>query len=200
MACCPALAAVSGEITQVRLEPQDKRIAITSKGKVGKHLARVIGRPNRLVMDFEDMTVGKVPPKITGDKDAIHEIRVSNYKSSARVVVDFQSHPVPTFQIRRGENQVFVIFGNALAASGAEIQAAPEGPNSKKTSLAAPLAPEFVTRRGQSPGKREESSRFDFGKDPDRRSERIVEQSAGESKAKHPAVKEVKLAQSTDLE
>src|SRR3989304_4296999 len=55
MACCPALAAVSGEITQVRLEPQDKRIAITSKGKVGKHLARVIGRHNRLVMDFEDM-------------------------------------------------------------------------------------------------------------------------------------------------
>ncbi len=93
MACCPALAAGSGEITQVKLEPQDRRIVIASKGTVGKHLARVIGQPNRLVMDFENMTVGKVPPKITGDKTEIHEIRVSNHKSRARVVVDFQEPP-----------------------------------------------------------------------------------------------------------
>ncbi len=199
MACCPALAAVSGEITQVRLEPQDKRIAITSKGKVGKHLARVIGRPNRLVMDFEDMTVGKVPPKITGDKDAIHEIRVSNYKSSARVVVDFQSHPVPAFQIRRGENQVFVIFGNSLAASGAEIQAAPEGPNSKKSSLAAPLAPEFVTAAAKAPGNEKKAPGLTSEKTPIEGAKGSWNKSAGESKAKHPALKEVKLAQSTDL-
>ncbi len=199
MACCPALAAASGEITQVTLEPQDRRIAIASKGTVGKHLARVIGRPNRLVMDFEDMTVGKVPPKITGDKDAIHEIRVSNYKSSARVVVDFQGHPVPAFQIRRGENQVFVIFGNSLAASGAEIQAAPEGPNSKKSSLAAPLAPEFVTAAAKAPGNEKKAPGLTSDKTAAEGAKGSWNKSAGESKAKHPALKEVKLAQSTDL-
>jgi len=66
MACCPALAASSGEITQVKLEPQERRVVIATKGTMGKHLARVIGRPNRLVMDFENMTVSKVPPKLGG--------------------------------------------------------------------------------------------------------------------------------------
>ena len=196
---CPSLAAGSGEITQIKLELQERRIAITSKGTVGKHLARVIGRPNRLVMDFEDMTVGKVPPKITGDKDAIHEIRVSNYKSNARVVVDFQGHPVPAFQIRRGENQVFVIFGSSLAASGAEIQAAPGGTDSKKSSLAAPLAPEFVTAAAKAPGNEKKTPGLTSEKTAVEGAKGSWNKSAGESKAKHPALKEVKLAQSTDL-
>ena len=200
MACCPALAAVSGKLPRSGSNRRTNASPSHPKARwASTWQARVIGRPNRLVMDFEDMTVGKVPPKITGDKDAIHEIRVSNYKSSARVVVDFQSHPVPAFQIRRGENQVFVIFGNSLAASGAEIQAAPGGPNSKKSSLAAPLAPEFVAAAAKAPGNEKKAPGLTSEKIPVEGAKGSWNKTAGESKAKHPALKEVKLAQSTDL-
>ncbi|MGO9567169.1 MAG: AMIN domain-containing protein [Desulfomonilaceae bacterium] len=199
MACCPALAASSGEITQVKFEPQERRVVIASKGTVGKHLARVIGRPNRLVMDFENMTVGKVPPKITGDKEEIHEIRVSNHKSNVRVVVDFQNRPVPAFQVRRGENQVFVIFGNSLAASAPAAQAAPENAGSRKSSLVAPLAPDFVTAAAKAPGNEKKAPGLTSEKAAVEGAKGSWNKSAGESKAKHPALKEVKLAQSIDL-
>jgi type IV pilus assembly protein PilQ len=204
------MAAGSGEITVVKLEPDARRIVIASKGTVGKHLARVIGRPNRLVMDFENMTVGKVPPKITADKEEIHEIRVSNHKSNARVVVDFQNHPVPAFQVRRSENHVFVIFGNSLAASVSEAQAGQASTGSKKSSLSAPLAPDFVAASANASVKKERVPALTSGKTavfaknrPASTSPEAAQgawnKSAGESKAKHPALKEVKLAQSMEL-
>lgn len=210
MACCPALAASSGEITQVKLEPQDRRIVIASKGTVGKHLARVIGQPNRLVMDFENMTVGKVPPKITGDKTEIREIRVNNHKSRARIVVDFQDHPVPPFQVRRGENEVFVIFGNSLAAALPGTRAAAGSTDSDRASLSAPVAPDVVTTAAKVPSNQKKArgltAEKTVGMTGDKRSAAGSEKaqgswnrSAGESKAKHPALKEVKLAQSMDL-
>jgi len=55
---------VSGEITGVKLDPDQKQVVIESQGIVGKHLARVIGRPNRLVMYFEEMAIGKIPSAI----------------------------------------------------------------------------------------------------------------------------------------
>ena len=100
LACGPVFAAGSGEVTGVRLELGQRRIVISTKGIVGKSLAHVIGRPNRLVMDFENMTVGKVPREIKGDRREIYEIRVGNHKSRARLVVDFQNNPVPAYQIR----------------------------------------------------------------------------------------------------
>jgi len=210
MACCPALAADSGEITQVKLEPHDRRIVIASKGTVGKHLARVIGQPNRLVMDFENMTVGKVPPKITGDKTEIQEIRVSNHKSRARIVVDFRDHPVPPYQVRRGENEVFVIFGNSLAATLPGARATDGTTDSDRTSISAPLAPDLVTAAAKVPANQKKAPGLTSEKTVstagDKRSAAGAEKeqgswnrSAGESKAKHPALKEVKLAQSMDL-
>ncbi len=217
LACGPALAAGSGEVTGVRLEPDQRRIVISTKGIVGKSLAHVIGRPNRLVMDFENMTVGKVPRKISGDKKEIHEIRVGNHKSKARLVVDFQGNPVPAFQIRPAKDQLFVIFGNSLATYIPKTHHEPSSKISKKSGLSAPLAPDVVTADAKAAGKGRRLSRLAARRTVDAAhknrsasgakavNERGNEvdgpwnKSAGESKAKHPAVKEIKLAQSTEL-
>jgi len=116
VACFPAWAARSGEITGVRLDPDGKRLVISCKGTMGKHLARVIGRPNRLVIDFDDTRIGKVPRKMKFRKRIVREIRVGHFKGRARVVADFLNHPVPAFKIKREGDLVSILFGKGLPA------------------------------------------------------------------------------------
>ncbi len=113
--CVPALAGVPGEITGVTLGRDGNSLVIDAKGKVGKYLARVIGMPNRLVMDFDDTRVGNVPRAVSVGKSGIHEIRVGQFKSRARVVVDFRDRPVPAFKVRREKNRITLVLGNSLA-------------------------------------------------------------------------------------
>ena len=149
LTCGSVWADVSGEITGVKLDASQKRVVIESKGTVGKHLARVIGRPNRLVMYFEEMSIGKVPATIKCGDLNINEIRSSNARGQARVVLDFQENPVPPFHVRKDGNNVFIIFGpplnadkgikefvsdeaaNLLAPAAPELGAAPVGTNSQ---------------------------------------------------------------------
>lgn len=139
-----AFADVSGQITGVRLDPEKGRIVILAKGNVGKHLARVIGGPNRLVMDFAHTGVSNVPAKIAGGTYDIHEIRVGASKSRARVVVDFRNRPVPPFTVRRGGGEILVVLGRSLAGQ----LSAPKAPTghelSNNASAASPLAPHLV--------------------------------------------------------
>ncbi len=217
LACGPALAAGSGEVTGVQLEPDQRRIVISTKGIVGKSLAHVIGRPNRLVMDFENMTVGKVPRKISGDKREICEIRVGNHRSRARLVVDFHDNPVPAFQIRPVNNQVFVIFGNSLAAYMPKTHHRSSRTISKNSVLSAPLAPDVVAADAKVAGKGRKGSRLAARSTMDaahkshsasganalrQRGNKVDgpwNKSAGESKARDQALKGIKLAQSTEL-
>ena len=141
LACGSAWAGVSGEITGVKLDPDQKQVVIESKGTVGKHLARVIGRPNRLVMYFDEMVIGKIPPTIKGGQLNISEIRSSNARSQARVVLDFNEHPVPPFHVRRNGNSVFIMFGLGLKSDkGIE-----EFASRQTTRLSAPAAPELAS-------------------------------------------------------
>ena len=140
LACGSAWADVSGEITGVKLDPDQKRVVIESKGTVGKHLARVIGRPNRLVMYFDQMVIGKVPPTIKGGHLNISEIRSSNARGQARVVLDFQESPVPPFHVRGNGNSVFIIFGLGLKTDKGIEEFASQQP----TMLSAPAAPELT--------------------------------------------------------
>ncbi|MBI4962035.1 MAG: AMIN domain-containing protein [Desulfomonile tiedjei] len=142
--CGPAWAENAGEITGVRLDPENKRIVIASKGSVGKHCARVIGRPNRLVMDFEGTKLGQAPGKLPGGAADIHEIRVGTSKSRARVVVDFQNNPVPAFKVKREDSQILVVFGSSLSAAIETAAADAADGNSKTSALKSPLAPTFV--------------------------------------------------------
>jgi type IV pilus assembly protein PilQ len=136
---CGSAWADSGEITGVTLDAANKRIVIASKGDVGKHSVRVIGHPNRLIMDVDQASLGKVQRRISGGKNDIHEIRVGTYKSSARLVVDFRDMPVPPFKVHREDNQFLISFGSSMAG---ELPGAQAAASDKKN--ASPLDPTFV--------------------------------------------------------
>lgn len=144
MICGSARANDSGTITGVGLQADKKWLVIDAKGNVGKHLARVIGKPNRLVMDFRDTAVGKVPPKIAVGKADIHEIRVGQANSRARVVVDFQNRPVPPFKVRREKGRILVIFGNSLSGLASHLAKPSQSDPSGPTKTSSPLVPNFV--------------------------------------------------------
>ena len=89
-------------------------------------------------------------------------------------------------------------------------RAAAGSTDSDRASLSAPLAPDFVTAAAKVPANQKKAqalpSQKTVGMAGDKRSAAGAEKaqgpwnrSAGESKAKHPALKEVKLAQSMDL-
>ncbi len=138
---CSYVHADSGEMTGIDVNADDKTVVIATKGTVGKHLACVIGRPNRLILDFEDTQIGKAPRKLSVGKQDIHEIRVGTYKSSARVVMDFQDRPVPAFKVRRDKDSVAVVFGSSLSAEPDDAKRASSDGGSKASSA---LDPNFV--------------------------------------------------------
>ena len=202
--CRPAWAGTAGEITGVKLDAENKRIVIACKGTVGKHCARVIGRPNRLVMDFEETKLGHAPRKIAGGKTDIHEVRVGNSKSRARVVVDFQNKPVPPFKVKREDNEVLVVFGNSLAA---ELQA-PEGDaaggNWNKSASNSTLSPSFVPAAAKPPVQEKKESRRENPNKNETGIKRTAAPHTGEKRiaaaadVKKPAVNEIKVAQDKD--
>ncbi len=187
--CSSALGAQSGAITGVSLDPGGQTLVISLQGDIGKHLARVIGRPNRLVIDFEDVLTGKVPHKIKVEGKAIHEIRVGDYRGKARVVVDFQQNPVPAFKIHRDRGRVAVAFGRTFAggipAPPADAAEAGAGPAPKS-----PLAPDFRPAAAH-PAVQDEAG-------TDTRGPAAPPVSPGSPK-KALGVKEVRLAQSMAL-
>jgi type IV pilus assembly protein PilQ len=132
----------SGEITGVTLDAANKRVVVASKGAVGKHSVRVVGQPNRLILDLDQTSLGKAPRKIAGGKIDIHEIRVGAHKSSARLVVDFRDMPVPAFKVHREDNQILIAFGNSVTGDAPETNTASAGGGAKKDP--APLEPAFV--------------------------------------------------------
>ncbi|MBI5571499.1 MAG: AMIN domain-containing protein [Desulfomonile tiedjei] len=151
-----AWAGVSGEIAGVRFDPANKQITIDSKGKVGKHFARVMARPNRLVMDFENTSVGKVPATIGIGAADIKEIRLGKTKSRARLVVDFQDRPVPPFHVRRADNQMLVVFGAAASAAdlAVEEEHGPQGIQNSASALDPKAVPAVAPTQGQAPAQR----------------------------------------------
>jgi type II secretory pathway component HofQ len=146
---CSYAQADSGELAGIDVNAETKTVVIATKGTVGKHLARVIGRPNRLIMDFADTEIGKAPRKLSVEKQDIHEIRVGTYKSSARVVMDFQDRPVPAFKVRREKDSVAVVFGGSLAA---EVDEAKRAASEHDAKVSSPLDPNFVQASAKSMG------------------------------------------------
>lgn len=114
----PIWAQVTGQITGVKLEPDNKCIVIESTGTVGEHTARVIARPNRLIVDFKNTGLSRVPNRIRVVDDAIKGIRLGATEARARMVVDFQDRPVPAFQVTREQNRILLVFGKGLPTEG----------------------------------------------------------------------------------
>lgn len=93
----------------VQVSP-DGQIILKSDGTVSKHNAFIMQSPNRLVMDFEDTRIGKMPAHFKIDRDPIREIRLGHKDARTRVVVDFGSHTVPPFKVHRQDKAVIVAF------------------------------------------------------------------------------------------
>ncbi|MDQ7782358.1 MAG: AMIN domain-containing protein [Desulfomonilaceae bacterium] len=192
---------------------------IDAKGKVGKYLARVIGNPNRLVMDFDDTRVGNIPRNVSVGKSDIHEIRVGEFKSRARVVVDFRDRPVPAFKVRRENNRISLMLGNSLAdyLPKAETERTAKGSDGggKKSALTPTFVPaaanglEGAAAGGTAPGKAAGSERASklVGKriSSPHSSRRAhtgahgVDEGARQTERSKLDVKEVKLAQQMDI-
>jgi type IV pilus assembly protein PilQ len=139
-----AWADVAGKITGVRLAADERTIVIDAKGDVGKHLARVIGNPNRLVLDFKNTGTAMPLPRVSVGTAGIHEIRVGETNSRTRVVVDFRDQPVPTFKIRRENDQILVILGSSLAGQAPGVLQETATRYSGKSHDSSPLMPSFV--------------------------------------------------------
>ncbi len=202
-----AMADVSGQITGVRLDPEKGRIVILAKGNVGKHFARVIGKPNRLVMDFSDTGVSNVPAKIAGGTFDIREIRVGASKSRARVVVDFQNSPVPPFTVRRQNGEILVVLGKSLAGRLSAPQAPTGDELSRKAAPSSPLAPQLVKASAaasrnvdmHSPRLGREHRQIPVATNLPRMTQRGAKGEASLSDGRKLDLKTVKLAQRMDL-
>jgi type IV pilus secretin PilQ/predicted competence protein len=152
----PVWAQVTGQITGVKLEPDNKRIVIESKGAVGEHVARVLAGPNRLILDFKNTGLTQVPNKISVVDDAIKGIRLGANKARARMVVDFQDRPVPAFHVTREQNRILLVFGKGLStedgsAAGTAWKTTSSTPLASAAGpSAAPPSPEASQERGVS--------------------------------------------------
>lgn len=142
-----ALAAPPGKITEVSLDSDGKRILIACEGNLGRHHARVIGRPNRIVVDFEGMDVAGVPAVTKTSGTSVKAMRVGQFQGRARVVADFGERPVPAFKVIREQGRVAILLGNIpdgdlLAAADSRTE------EPKLSGSASPLAPKAVPAAG----------------------------------------------------
>jgi len=141
-----ALASPPGKITGVSLDSSGKQILISCQGSVSKHQARVIGRPNRIVVDFDGMDVAGVPPSVKAAGGVVQEVRVGRYQGRARVVADFGGQPVPAFKVVRDRDRVAILLGSSTASDypaadrGEAIKSAATGEASRLASKAVPAA------------------------------------------------------------
>jgi len=99
-------------ITNVQVSPDQKQIVIKGDKALGTHSAFAFENPYRLVIDFEDTGLGKVPLKIKIDKPPMNEIRLGKNGHRTRLVVDFGEYPVPPFMVERKGNLAGVALGN----------------------------------------------------------------------------------------
>lgn len=118
-----AWAAASGTVTKITHDPKGSIVSLQATGHLGRHLARVIGQPNRLVIDFEDTVVGKIPRKIPVKSGDLREMRTGHFKGQARLVLDFGDHPVPTFDIKRKGNNFWVKLAKSASSNNSKAQA-----------------------------------------------------------------------------
>jgi hypothetical protein len=104
------IARAAGSITDVDMTPDGKSVVIKSDAPLGRHRDFVIGGPNRLVVDFDESGLGKVPRRIPLELGNVREIRLGYQGSNARLVVDFGESSVPKYNIRNEGFAVKVIL------------------------------------------------------------------------------------------
>lgn len=118
-------ASASGEITEINVTPDCKRISVKADGEIGRHSLTALANPNRLVLDIEGNGVSK-DPTISGTIAAGVEVRAVRRGSGARVVMNFGNRPVPEHRIRTVGNYLLLFLEGWGKAAGASNWSPPE--------------------------------------------------------------------------
>lgn len=112
-----------GEIVDVTITPDGKRVSIRTEGRVGRYSAHTLQNPTRLVLDFEDTGLSK-EPAISGTLASGIDIRTARKGTSARVVMNLGNRPLPDHRITTVGNHLLVFLNNWSSPAGTAHQAA----------------------------------------------------------------------------
>jgi hypothetical protein len=121
---CP-VAGASGEITEINITPDCRRIAVRADGNIGRHSLCALESPNRLVLDIEGNGVSK-EPTISGTIAAGVEVRAVRRGSGARVVMNFGNRPIPEHRIKSVGNYLLLFLEGWGTAAGTSSLTPPE--------------------------------------------------------------------------
>jgi hypothetical protein len=114
-------ARASGEITEINVTPDCKRISVRADDQIGRHAVFALEKPNRLVLDIEDTTVSR-ESAISGTIAAGLEIRAARKGSGARVVMNFGNRPVPEHRVRTVGNYLLLFLEGWGVPAGASYR------------------------------------------------------------------------------
>lgn len=114
-------AGASGEITEISVTPDSKRISVRADGQIGRHSVFALENPNRLVLDIEDNGVSR-ETAISGTIAAGLEIRAARKGSGSRVVLNFGNRPVPEHRVRTVGNYLLLFMEGWGVPAGASFR------------------------------------------------------------------------------
>ncbi len=97
-------------ITDIEVRGDENQLIIKTTGDPGKLVASVLKNPNRLVLDFHDVQIGKWKKSLAPGVTGIEEVRAAKFKAGARVVADFHGKPIPKYAIKSDKKGVIVVF------------------------------------------------------------------------------------------
>jgi hypothetical protein len=129
---CASQSFALGEISEITLTPDGRRLAIKSESRMGSYTEQMVP-PSRLVIDITGTGVTQLP-RISGlARDSSLNIRTAKTPSGARVVLDFGSQPVPDHKIVKMNNYLLVFLGQATGQEEAPPKPRVERSKPKET-------------------------------------------------------------------
>ncbi len=108
----PSYAVSLATIEDVKVSEDLKRVVIKFDRRAVPPTVFSITGPPRLVMDFEGVTLGKVPKEISFESCPLREVRAGKLPMGSRIVVDFGDYSVPKYKVRRMDNYFIVLLGD----------------------------------------------------------------------------------------
>lgn len=116
-----------GEIADITITPDGKRISIRIEGQIGKYSAHTLQNPARLVLDVEDTGLSK-EPAISGTMASGIDIRTARKGSAARVVLNLGNRPLPDHRVTAVGNHLLVFLNNWSNPAGTAQQTKVQAP------------------------------------------------------------------------
>jgi hypothetical protein len=140
-AVCVGQSFAAGEVSDITVTPDGRRVAIKSESRMGSYTEQVVANPSRLVIDIAGTGVSQLP-RISGlTSDSSLNIRTAKTASGGRVVLDFGSQPVPDHKIVKMNNYLLVFLGQPSVQEEAQPRQRTERIKPKEIVSAPAVAP-----------------------------------------------------------